>query len=149
MVSMVTSVSLAASSKRGLIVSSSSCILLTSSAVLRSYRIIGKQIIKLERWFNICTNWTSIYCYFSSPVPYLVQSGLHALPSGTQFLLFASSETWEDFEQFQVALGCHIVVSRKLGKVLLTLPGDCLMDLHTHQHLEKVISKRKVINKKA
>lgn len=44
MVSMVTSVSLAASSKRGLIVSSSSCILLTSSAVLRSYRNTEQQV---------------------------------------------------------------------------------------------------------
>lgn len=42
MVSMVTSVSLAASSRRGLIVSRSSCILLTSSAVLRSYRTMVK-----------------------------------------------------------------------------------------------------------
>ena len=37
MVSMVTSVSLVASSKSSLIVPRSSCILLTSSAVLRSY----------------------------------------------------------------------------------------------------------------
>ena len=80
---------------------------------------------------------------FSSPEICLVQASLHAVASATKFLLLASSEIWEDFEQFQVALGCDIVVSRKLSQALFTLLGDRLMDPHTHQRLEKEMRLRR------
>lgn len=75
--------------------------------------------------------------YFSSPVTCLVQASLHALTSTAQFLFLASSEIWEDFEQFQIALRGDIVMPRQLSKVLITLHGYHLVDLHTYQCLEK------------
>lgn len=78
-------------------------------------------------------------------MPCLVKATLHALTTAAQFVLLASVDICEDFEQFQVTLGCDIVVSGKLSQVLFTLPGYCLVDLHTHQCLERGISLRDIV----